>query len=399
MKMISRHITSLMGRAGRTIAVAALLGVTAAGAVAQDTSTGSAVRRRGADERPGNRGAGQVTGRMQAHFEETPVSDADLQWMRVIYRQLDLTKDANAPLYFPDEPIDGQENLFRIIMKLLANDQIAAYEYLDGREVFTDEYRVKVKDMLDRFHILYTDAKGSTEKHPKFTIDDSDVPANEILSYYIVERWEFDRRSNKMKSRIEAICPVLHRAGDFGGEAVKYPMFWLKFDELRPFMTTQTIFTDDDNNLPTCTYDDYFQLALYDGDIYKTRNLRNQSLMQMYPDPDDLKRAQDSIQHRLDTFENNLWVPSLDELAAAREKREAAEAAAAAAAEGREPEVTPGAETPEVDTPSRTTRTARGTKTKPKKPKTPKVKKPKAPKSTPSGGGGARRSVRDRRGR
>lgn len=242
--------------------------------------------------------------------------------------------------------------------------------------------------MLDRFHILYTDAKGSTEKHPRFTIDDSDVPANEVLSYYIVERWEFDRRDNRMRSRIEAICPVLHRSGDFGGEAVKYPMFWLKFDELRPFLTTQTVFVDDDNNLPSCTYDDFFQLGLYKGDIYKTRNLRNRSLMQQFPEQEDLKRAQDSIQHRLDTYASNLWVPSLEELAAMREKREALEAGN---------DSTSVASVEKADKPKRTTRssrTARGKKDVTAS-KT-KVKKPKAPKTQKSSGS-ATRSVRNRR--
>ena len=49
---------------------------------------------------------------------------------------------------------------------------------------------------------------------------------------------------------------------------------------------------------------------MYKGDIYKTRNLRNLSLMQMFPDPDDLKHAQDSIENRLRAFDRNLWVPT-----------------------------------------------------------------------------------------
>lgn len=396
MKKLSRYIIAI-----------AVMAATALSAVAQDQSSSSSVvrRRDGNDRGKGKNVNEKVTQRMQSHFEEVPVSDADMQWMRVIYRQLDLTKDANAPLYFPDEAIDGQESLFRIIMRLLANDQIAAYEYLDGREIFTDQYKIKVKDMLDRFHVIYTDAKGSTERHPKFAIDDSDVPANEVLSYYIVQRYEFDRRTNKMRSRIEAICPVLHRAGDFGGEPMKYPMFWLKFDDLRPFLTTQTVFLSDDNNLPTCTYDDYFQLGLYEGDIYKTRNLRNQSLMQQFPDPDDLKRAQDSIQHRIDSFENNLWVPSLEEIAQAREAREKAEAEKEAKEAGKETSTDDSSTKvdtdDEADKPVRSTRTGRGSKSKrstakeEKKPKTPKVKRAKAPKS--SGSSNATRSVRNRR--
>lgn len=372
---------------------------------AQDSSS-SSVMRRGAGDRRARGEADKtngVTGRMQNFFDEKETSDADLQWMKVIYRQIDLTKDQNTPLYFPDEPIDGQDNLFRMIMKLVASDEIPVYEYLDGREVFTDQYRVKVRDMLDRFHIYYTDAKGSSEKHPKFDIDPSDVPANEVLTYYVVERWEFDRRQNKMSTRIEAICPVLHRAGDFGGEAVKYPMFWIKFSDLRPYLSTQNIFIDDDNNLASYTFDDYFQLGLYDGEIYKTRNLRNKSMMQLYPDPEEMKRAQDSIQNRLENFDKNIWVPSLDELAAMREAREKAEAetaqatALAEAATGNE-ETAVSETAPEVKPAGRSaragrSRTAGRSKDNSSKPKKVKENKPKKIKSS----AGAARSVRNRK--
>ena len=170
----------------------------------------------------------QLSVRAQSLYDTQDASDADIPWMRVIYRQIDLNKEKNMPLYYPEESTENQENLFRIVMKLLANNQIPAYEYLDGREIFTDEYRIKVKEMFDRFHILYAPAKGYSEKNPRFTVEESDIPSNEVLSYYILEKWIFDRRTSQVKPSIEAICPVLHRTGDFGGEAVKYPMFWVK---------------------------------------------------------------------------------------------------------------------------------------------------------------------------
>ncbi|MCM1076143.1 MAG: gliding motility protein GldN [Bacteroides sp.] len=364
--------------------------IISASAFAQESSSSSVVRRRTVDDRNATKNATGVTQRMQSHFENEPVSDSELQWMRVMYRQLDLMKDENAALYYPDEPVDGQENLFRIILGRMANNELAGYEYLDGREMFADNYKVNMRDVLDRFHILYADAKGSTERNPRFVIEEADVPASEVLSYYIIERWEFDKRQNRMRTRIEAVCPVLHRSGDFGGEAVKYPMFWVKYDDLRPFLTTQNIFTNDDNNLASCTYDDYFQLGLYKGDIYKTRNLKNRSLMQLYPDPEELAHAQDSIQKRLDSFEDKLWVPSLEELAARREAAEKAELAAAGEASGDEVSEDAAIKKPAV----RSARSKRGATKTASKSKPAKVKKAKAPKASSSS---AVRSVRNRR--
>ncbi len=364
---------------------------------AGNSSSSSVVRRGGSardrekTETPG------VTDRMQQRYATQETADADKQWMRVIYRDLKLDNNKNMPLYYPEEVVDGQENLFRIIMRLVAANQIPVYEYLDGKEVFTDEYRVKVADMLSRFHVLNTPAKGSTEKNPKFTIEESDVPANEVLSYYIIEKWEFDSRSNKTRRTVEAICPVLHRSDDFGGEPVRYPMFWVRMDQLRPYLAQQYIFVDDNNNLPRYTYADYFSRNMYDGDIYKTRNLANKSMMQLYPDPDDRQRAQDSIQNRLEQFDKGLWVPSREEIIAAREAREAAEAAAeeaAAAAERGENIASRDGETQEQVkySRSRSSRAKASSKSSTKKKKA-KASKPKAAKSSSS----ATKSVRRRK--
>ena len=174
--------------------------IIAASAMAQDSSSSSSVvRRRAGSERGAKDATPGVSQRMQSHLDASGTDDSELQWMRVMYRELDLTKDENGALYYPDEPVEGQDNLFRIIMRQMADGKLGAYEYLDGREVFNDNFRVKMRDVLDRFHILYSEAKGSTEKNPRFTIEEADVPASEVLSYYVIEKWEFDKRTNRMQ--------------------------------------------------------------------------------------------------------------------------------------------------------------------------------------------------------
>ncbi len=313
----------------RKILLFAAVAAVAAAGVAQVENAGGVRKRSDRDKKKTENKAGAVTDRMQGFFTSKAPHDADLAYMREIYRQLDLTKPENTPLYYPEDIVDGQKNLFRLILDLVVDGSVPAYEYLDGREVFTDQYKVNVADMLDRFGIYYTAGKGSTERNPKYVIEEADVPTGQVLNYYILEKWEFDRRSNRMKTRVEAICPVLNRASDFGGDA-RYPMFWVKYDQLRPHLASQYIFLSDDNNLPQYSIDDYFNLGMYDGEIYKTRNLRNLSMMQMYPDPDDLARAQDSIDNRLRNYGKDMWVPTREEYLAQKEREEAIAAAIAA---------------------------------------------------------------------
>lgn len=370
----------------RKILLTGLVGLVAAGAIAQVENAGTVRRRSPKEKRNQEKTQPGVTERMQDFYTVKEPHDADLQYMREIYRQIDLSKDQNTPLYFPEDIIDGQKNLFRTILELVVSGKVPAYEYLDGREVFTDKYQLKVNDMLDRFGIYYTTGKGHSDRNPNYVIEEADVPTTQVMNYYIIEKWEFDKRTHRMRTRVEAICPVLNRTGDFGGEA-KYPMFWVKYDQLRPWLAQQYVFLTDDNNLPQYSLDDYFNLGMYDGEIYKTKNLRNQSMMQMYPDPDDLARAQDSIDNRLKNYGKDLWVPTREEYLAQKEREEEVAKALAAGDTIPERTVASAKETKKVTT-ARTSTRKRGAR----KPKTVK------PKSTSNGpASNAERSVRRRR--
>lgn len=381
----------------RKITLSALAVLFAGIALVAQVQNAGGVRKRGEEDRRKKAEASGpvISDRMQSFFENKEPHDADLAYVRQIYRSLDLSKEKNTPLYFPEDVIDGQENLFRIIMRLVVEGKIPAYEYLDGREIFSDQYKIKVGDMLDRFEIYYTQT-GGNGKNPRYEIAEADVPTNQVLNYYIIEKWEFDRRSNRMKTRVEAICPVLNKYGDFG-ETNRYPMFWVKFDALRPWLAQEYIFLSDDNNLPQYSLDDFFNMGMYDGEIYKTQNLRNLSMMQMYPDEDDLKAARDSIDRRLRSFGKDLWVPDRDEYLA---QRAAAEAAAEAAAAG---DTIPSATTTvtEDDDEPKSAKSVRSSKRKRAKAKSSKPKQPKQPKQPKvkqsSGNSNAAKSVRRRK--
>lgn len=326
----------------------------ASGAVAQSKSSTTGVSRNKTTRAAAEAKAQSESSRMKSLYETKSPSESALEYQKVVYRVLDLNKEPNMPLYYPEEPNQDGKNFFFILMDLLAQDKVAAYEYLDGREMFTADYRLKVRDMLERFHIIFTEDKGSTKNSPKFTIENSDIPSNEVLSYYIVERWEFDTNSNKMKKYVDAICPVLHRTDEWGGEPIKYPMFWVKMDDIRHYIAKQYVFTDNDNNLARYNYADYFITSKYKGEIYKTKNLRNLTLAQQFPEPEALKHAQDSIEKRLQSFDKSLWVPSREELLAQAEKNDSIA----------------GKTVKKADAPKKSSRaTARSTRSKQSKPK------------------------------
>lgn len=246
------------------------------------------------------------TVRTRSLYQAGDIATEELRWKREIYRLLDMEKEEkNMPLYFPTEPQDGQRNLFATLFDQLCQQRITAYEYLDGIEKFNDSTRITVKEVMDKFHILYKETGSG--RVMTYTVDDSDVPSGEVKSYFIKELYYFDHRTSEFRVEVEAICPVLHREGEFGDEVVKYPMFWIKYDDLRPFLHQTRIMASNLNNATTCSMDDYISRRLYKGDIYKATNLRNLTLMQYCPTPDSLERERERIELQLVAFEKGLW--------------------------------------------------------------------------------------------
>lgn len=241
--------------------------------------------------------------RRQLFEQNQPQSSYANRWQRVIYRELDLTKDVNAVLYYPEVPTDGLTNMFSVLFDAFVKGNLKAYEYIDGRELLDEAHLVKVEDVL--------------ETHD---IDPSDVPCYQVLSYYIKEQWDFDRNTSQYQSHIVALCPILHRQGEFGG-ITRYPLFWLSYDDLRPFIIDKLVMSSGINTAVRYSLDDFFTLRKYDGEIYKVQNPRGLTLMQQYPDEAQLKAKREEIENELQNFGKSVWVP--------QEKEQAAKPAAA----------------------------------------------------------------------
>ena len=195
----------------------------------------------------------------------------DVVWRRDIYREINLDDESNSGLYYPTEPIDKQMNLFTYLFKLALNNYIPVYEYrLDGNESFSDSSKVAMKTLLDNYHIFYENRDG------KLRVENSDIPSAEVKMYYLKESAYYDQSNAQFRRKVMALCPVMVREDDFGGEAAKYPLFWVKYTDLEPFLSRQSVAASDLNNAATMTLEDFFTLNHYQGKIYKAGNRMSQ---------------------------------------------------------------------------------------------------------------------------
>jgi gliding motility associated protien GldN len=255
--------------------------------------------------------------RAQISFPTALDIPEEVVWRRDIYRELDLTDDANAGLYFPVEPQGKQLNLFTYIFKLAQNGYIPVYEYpTDGSDNFSNEARVQMQTILDNYHIYYEDQDG------KLKVDNSDIPSAEVKKFYLKESAYYDQANSSFHIKVLALCPVMLRDDDFGGEATQYPLFWVKYSDLEPFLNRQTIMASSLNNAATMSMDDFFTLNSYRGKIYKTNNAQGKTLLQLCDgDVDKMTAEQKRIEAELAAFHKTIFgdqakKDSLDSIAA-----------------------------------------------------------------------------------
>ena len=246
-----------------------------------------------------------MTRRMQISYPVALDMPEDVVWRRDIYRELNLNDDANAGLYYPVQPQGKQMNLFTYIFKLAQNGYIPIYEYSvanDGNDDFSDEAKVKFKTVLDDKHIFYEEQDG------KLKVDNSDIPSQEVMKYYLKESAYYDQGNATFHIKPLALCPIMMREDDFGGEATQYPLFWVKYSDLEPFLSRQTVMTSNVNNAAVMSMDDYFTLNKYKGKIYKTNNMLGKTLAQIAGgDSTKLSDEQKRIEAELEAFKNNIF--------------------------------------------------------------------------------------------
>ncbi len=246
--------------------------------------------------------------------EEMP---EDVVWKRDVYRQLDLDLDQNAPLYYPVEPIGTQCNLFTYLFRLFLTGRVPAYNYkLDGNESFEEKDKITdVKELLDRYYIYYEENNG------KYTVADNDVPSAYVRRYYIKESSYLDQRTGTYRTKVTAICPILLEGDDYDTEySSPKPLFWMKYDDLAPYLSRLPVMASNYNNVTNMTADDYFAMNQYDGKIYKTSNLQGKVLADYCKTEEAMEEEQKKIEQQLTDFEEHIWktqtpVDSLDTLA------------------------------------------------------------------------------------
>jgi len=230
---------------------------------------------------------------------------ADIMWKERIWRQIDTREKMNQDLYYPILENLNRQSLFEVIKKAVLSGEITAYDYnLNDR----DNYSVPLtqKDVQAKLDFMIKIHNNETDQDT--TIDVKRLSEN-ISGYLLKEDWHFEKQRSVIDPRILWIAPISEsfdlNKGIADPTLPKETLFWINFEQLRPFLAQVPVFNTR-NDAEWRTFDDIFYKRQFASYIVQESNVFNRSIDQYYKSVDALLES-DKIHDKIEGIENDMW--------------------------------------------------------------------------------------------
>ncbi|MEX2596980.1 MAG: gliding motility protein GldN [Salibacteraceae bacterium] len=237
-----------------------------------------------------------------------PLREADIMWLKRVWRRIDLREKINHPMYFPEKPAQGRKSLFDVMKDAILNDgTLTAYDPgpLGDDDMFTKRMTTdEVRNLLFRKDTSLTEDLITGEM--KEVIVNMETKSTEVKWYEIKEEWFFDRQRSVMDVRTIGICPMIAKTDELTGEfrGLKQ-LFWVYYPEARYVFVKSEVFNRS-NDVERRTYEDIFWKRQFGSFITKESNVYNRSISEYETGLEALIEAE-NIKQEITNMEHDLW--------------------------------------------------------------------------------------------
>lgn len=242
----------------------------------------------------------------QEPITQHPIREADKMWSLRIWREIDLRQKINQPLYYPRVPSQGYSSLYDVIINGIEQGDVAVFSTgpLGTESELVNPLSLdEIQTILVRHDTVSTPELESGD-WVKIPVMDS-VSTEKIKRYQIMEDWIFDKQRSMMVPRIRAIAPLKEVLGEDGELRGFTLLFWVDFEQLRPYLSASPVFLRQNDN-HAISYDDLFMKRYFSARVVKESNVYDRAIHEYAQGVDALLEGE-RIEEKIRSFESDLW--------------------------------------------------------------------------------------------